>query len=227
MKLRMVTYGLIASMSLGAGVAAAQEKKEGKKPEPAAKPAAKPQDGAKPAAKPAQDDKKGAPEAGMTPEMMQAMSPGDQHKLLASLAGKWTETVKFKMTPDAPESEAKGTVEYEVIMGGRWVVQKVKSEMEGMPFEGMGVHGYDNMKKKYVSVWMDNMGTGMMQSEGMADASGKTINFTWEYADPMSGGKTKKGRSMMHIEKDKVVYEMFDAGPDGKEFRCLQVTDTK
>ncbi len=32
----------------------------------------------------------------------------------------------------------------------------------GMPFEGMGIDGYDNLAKQYVSTWVDNMGTGIM-----------------------------------------------------------------
>ena len=35
-----------------------------------------------------------------------------------------------------------------------------------MTFKGTGIEGYDNGKKKFVGTWMDNMGTGIMMSEG-------------------------------------------------------------
>jgi len=36
----------------------------------------------------------------------------------------------------------------------------------GMPFEGMGLDGYDNASKEYISIWIDNMGTGIMYMKG-------------------------------------------------------------
>jgi hypothetical protein len=37
--------------------------------------------------------------------------------------------------------------------------------------------GYDNAKKKFVSTWIDNMGTGMMTAEGEWNPSKKSIEF--------------------------------------------------
>ena len=34
-------------------------------------------------------------------------------------------------------------------------------KMKDMQFKGMGVEGYDNVKKKFVASWIDNMGTGI------------------------------------------------------------------
>ena len=39
----------------------------------------------------------------------------------------------------------------------------------GMSFEGMGVTGYDNLKGKYDTIWMDNMASGMMHGTGSFD----------------------------------------------------------
>ena len=47
-----------------------------------------------------------------------------------------------------------------------------------MPFEGMGIVGYDNLLKKFVSVWIDNMGTGLMPGTGTYDAATKTYTYT-------------------------------------------------
>ena len=99
----------------------------------------------------------------------------------------------------------------------------------GGPFEGFGMLGYDNMKKKYISMWVDNMGTGMMTSEGTADGSGKTFTFTTEegYVCPMSGQHEKPKTVLKMVGEDKMVFEMHNKGPDGKEFMNLEVTYTR
>ena len=48
----------------------------------------------------------------------------------------------------------------------------------------------DFEQKKYVGVWIDNMGTGIMYSTGTCDADGKVCTSTSEMLDPMSGQMT-------------------------------------
>jgi len=56
----------------------------------------------------------------------------------------------------------------------------MKGDMPGMgPYHGGGVYGYDNVSKKFVSSWIDNHSTGIMQGEGELSSDGKSI--TWEY----------------------------------------------
>ena len=53
------------------------------------------------------DDKKtGEPD--MMAMMMELAKPGDNHKLLEGVVGKWSYAVKFWMSPDAPPSESTG-----------------------------------------------------------------------------------------------------------------------
>ena len=58
-------------------------------------------------------------------------------------------------------------------LGGRFLEERVQSSFMGQPFSGIGYTGYDNVKKKYVSTWMDNMGTMIMVMEGTPDPAGK------------------------------------------------------
>ena len=62
-------------------------------------------------------------------------------------------------------------------------------KMKDMQFKGMGVEGYDNVKKKFVSSWIDNMGTGIQFSEGTYDPATKTFTYTSEI-EMMPGMKT-------------------------------------
>ena len=62
-------------------------------------------------------------------------------------------------------------------MGGRYLEQRFKGDIMGMPFEGIGYTGYDNVKKQYWGTWMDNMSTGMMTSTGTAPPTGRSWTF--------------------------------------------------
>jgi hypothetical protein len=212
--------------------AVAQDTKPAAKPaaQPPAKPADKPAD--KPAATPA-----GQPGGDEMAKMMEAFqkaaTPGEFHAKLKPLAGKWTFVTKARMSPDEPWHESPGKAEYKWILGGRILSQEVKASpgehdaAMGGPFEGFGLTGYDNMTKKYFNAWADSMGTGLMMSTGSVDSSGKTFTYTGEYQDPVSGQK-KTAKSVLKIAgDDKIVFEMYDTGPDGKEFMSLEVTYTR
>ena len=95
-----------------------------------------------------------------------------------------------------------------------------------MPFEGMQLMGYDNIKKKHVSVWIDSMSTGITQMEGTYDEATKTLTMTGQTDDPIAG-PTKMRSVTREVSKDKCVMEMYQTGPDGKEQKCMEVTYTR
>jgi hypothetical protein len=104
------------------------------------------------------------------------------------------------------------------------LVDHTKSTFDGMPFEGMSIVGYDNMKKKFVSNWIDNMGTGILSGHGTYDESTKTFNYEMKGPDVMTG-KYEKMRSIEKLlSKDEWVTEMFRVLPDGKEIKSMEIT---
>jgi Protein of unknown function (DUF1579) len=130
-------------------------------------------------------------DAQMMSMMMDLAKPGENHKILEESVGAWTYTTKFWMSPDTntPPMESSGTAVTKPIMGGRYFQtdHKGKMQMPGadgkmtdMEFHGMQIDGFDNVKKKFVSSWVDNMGTGIMLSEGTYDPATKTITYTWK-----------------------------------------------
>jgi hypothetical protein len=173
--------------------------------------------------------KKGEPDqAAMMAAWQKYATPGAEHQALKPLVGSWTCNVKAWMAPGAPPTESTATADFKSVMGDRFVVQHVNGSFNGMPFEGSGVMGYDNIKKKYVGAWVDNMGTGIMSSEGSYDAAKKTFTFESQSSDPMSG-KTAKTRETMRIEADgKLVWEMYAKPPgSSKEMKMMEITYTK
>ena len=160
----------------------------------------------------------------MMKKMAAAAEPGENHRYLKVLEGTWATTTKFVMDPSAPPQESKGTCKRKWILGGRFLTEEFEGEAMGQTFNGYGITGFDAVSKKYSNVWCDTMGTGMMLSSGTCDASGKTFKYIGEYNDPMTGQAKKVHTALRVLSESKHVFEMFDAGPDGKEFKSLEVT---
>lgn len=188
------------------------------------------------------DDKPAGKDGKMDPEMQKMMEecmklgqPGEQHKFLTPMAGQWNFINKFRMSPDAEWAETKGTQANEMIFGGRYLSIHCKGDpfpIPGMekagPFEGMGLMGYDNMKKKFVCTWADNMSTMLMVCEGTSDSSGREITFRATMPNPM----TKKDMPIRMVYKihgdSKFSMQWYEPSmTDGKEFNSMEITYTK
>ena len=153
-------------------------------------------------------------------------SPNDNHKVLNPLVGTWSHVVKWWMTPDSQPETSKGTSEIKWLMGGRYLRHAVKGTSMGQPFEGMGLTGFDNGKQAYQTIWMDNMGTGMMIGEGTYDPSKKTLTDQGHFTDPMIGQRSYRG-VITFIDDDHYSYEMYVADKNGNEFRMMEIMYTR
>jgi hypothetical protein len=153
-------------------------------------------------------------------------TPNENHKVLDTLVGDWDYMIKSWMSPDAKPEESKGTSGIKSIMGGRFIEQAVEGTSMGQPFEGMGIMGYDNEKKQYQSVWIDNMGTGIMTGSGNYDPNTKTLTDQGKFSCPAEGEKSYRAVLKM-IDNDNFTYEWYMAGPDGKEFRAMEIVYTR
>jgi hypothetical protein len=168
-------------------------------------------------------------------EMMTEMGKvGENHKLLGDMAGSWTYTAKMFMDPSGQPQESKGTATRKAIMDGRYYVAehtgKFKmpgpdGKMKDMNFKGMAIEGYDNVRKKFVSAWVDNMSTMILSSEGTYDAATKT--FTYNAECEMMPGKITKIREVIKIvDKDHHVFEWYD-NMHGPEAKTMEISYTR
>lgn len=155
---------------------------------------------------------------------MEYMTPGDIHKMIASWDGEWTGDINMWMSPDAPPSKTTGTVTNKMGLGGRYQIANYTGSFNGMPFEGMSILAYDNAKKAFESIWVDNMGTGVMHLQGKWDAATKTIILTGPMVDPMTGKEMKIKETFKIVDADTQIMSMYAPGPDGKEFKNMEIT---
>lgn len=159
--------------------------------------------------------------------MMKAATPGDAHKLLNHMTGTFTAKMTMWMKPGEEPMVVEGTSESKWVMGGRYVEQRFSSNFMGMPYEGLGYTGYDNVKKQYWGTWMDNMSTSMMTSTGGTNDGGKSWSFTASMADPMTGKDSRVEEKITIADADHQTFEMWGAGPDGKMFKTMEIVYTR
>ena len=153
-------------------------------------------------------------------------APSEPHKLFATLAGSWTTTTKEWMEPGKPPTESTGSAEMKMLLDGRFLYQELNAQMMGQPFSGIGIDAYDNMTKKYVTAWMDTMGTGIFMMEGTSSADGKTITLRGSHPEP--GGGRMSHRAIWKIVDDNTqTFDMYGTHHGGKEMKVLEITYTR
>ncbi len=153
-------------------------------------------------------------------------TPGEPHTLLASLSGSWTTKTKEWMEPNKPPTESAGTADFKMLLDGRFLQQEFTSEMMGQPFSGIGTSGYDNLRKRYFTAWIDTMGTGIFMMEGTASADGKTITLKGQHDEPGGGHMTHRAVWKI-VDSNTQTFDMYGAHHGGKEMKVMEITYTR
>jgi hypothetical protein len=170
----------------------------------------------------------------MMEQMMELGKTGENHKLLAGMAGNWNYTVTMWMDPKGKPQESKGTATRKAIMDGRFFVAEhsgkfqmpgADGKMKDMNFKGMALEGYDNVKKKFVSSWIDNMGTMILNSEGTYDDSSKTFTYTAN-CEMMPGMQVKIRETIKVTDNDHHLFEWYEDRGQG-EAKTMQIAYTR
>ena len=137
--------------------------------------------------------------------------PGPEHAMLKSMEGTWDAVMKMAENPQA----MKGVATYTMECSGMWLASDFKMDDPNFKFQGRGLDGYDQNKKKFVGVWVDSMSTAPMTMEGTYDVATKTTTMSGE--GPGQDGKPQKYKmTTKHVDDDHQNFEMFMVGADGK-----------
>ncbi len=170
----------------------------------------------------------GEPEM-MTPEQkawMEYMTPGWAHEMMAKSVGKWETVTKFWHVPGMKPEVSNGKTESKMILGGRYVQSRYNGTSMGQPYEGMSLEAYDNVKKEFISIWIDNMGTGVAMAAGKISKDKKMIEYAGTMTDPMKNGESKYKSIVKFVNDDKSIFEMYRK-MEGKEFKIMEMVSTR
>jgi Protein of unknown function (DUF1579) len=157
----------------------------------------------------------------------ESMVIGEPHKMLAKGNGTWTGEVTMWMADGAPPQTSTSTTVTESMYGGLYSKSKHSGNMMGSPFEGSSITAYDNMKKEFVSTWIDNMGSGILVMTGQWDDASKKLNLSGSFKC-MNGQDGTMREVFTFVDDDHQTLEMY--GPDpatGKEYKNMEIKYTR
>jgi hypothetical protein len=154
------------------------------------------------------------------------MTPGKAHEMMASMTGDWNESTKYWLAPDSKPQSSEGSATFQMILGGRYMQGKHTGQMMGKPFDGMSLDAYDNGKKEHISIWIDNMGTGVIVTHGAYNEKSKVLTMTGTMYDPMQKIDIPTRDEISWDGNDKMIHKMYTI-MNGKEFENLEITLTR
>ena len=170
---------------------------------------------------------------GWTPADLQAMidagTPGKEHEFLAESVGQWQGKTIMQMSPGGQSAEGECTVTVTPMLDGRFTKTEITGEIPGMgPYHGFGISGFDKVSGEFVSSWIDNHGTGVMNGVGELSADQKTLTWEFGYNCPVTKKQCKMREVVTFTGPDTQVLEMFGAEPkSGEVYKMMRIELTR
>jgi len=172
-------------------------------------------------------EQSGAEKQEMMKKMEAAGTPGPAHKALEAFVGNWKAEVKCWHEPGGPPQVSQATAKSSWTLNGRFLEGEFHGEMMGKPFTGRSLMGYDNTRQKFNNVWLSDMQTSMLTSEGKGENGNKVITLEGKADCPATGRKDVPMKQVFRVlSPDKYTFEMFD-GSQGENVRTMEITYTR
>jgi hypothetical protein len=147
----------------------------------------------------------------------------DKHEGFKHLVGRWTTEMKCNMSSAGPQT-GKGQATFRLLLGGRFLQQSFQGTMGDQNFQGLGISGYDNAQKKYVGVWMDSMGTGIMHTTGSYDEKTHVMTELGEFVSP--AGPMKMKMVTKPVDENKFTFTMSMLSAEGEQ-KMIEIIYTR
>lgn len=132
--------------------------------------------------------------------MFEASQPGEEHALIATLAGEWDQVVRLQPAPGAEILTFEGTSSNRMVLGGRFLMSESTLHVPGAEAAGIGFLGFDRRTEEFITLGLDEVGTYWVSGRGTADESGRVITMSGDDFDPI----------MNHLQEYDFVYRLLD-----------------
>lgn len=127
------------------------------------------------------------------------------------------------MVTSLPPFQSNATTRNTAEFAGRRVRWRIDGNRMGQPFQGESIISYDNTKGKYVTSWIDSLGTAQYVSEGSHDPDTRTYTFTGTNSDPTKPDKRSAMKDVLRIaDADHFTMESFQV-EGGKATRMMRL----
>lgn len=138
------------------------------------------------------------------------------HAAFDALIGDWAGTTRTWFEPNVVADESPMTGTIRPVLDGRFLLHEYKGSLDGKPFEGIAIFGFDLLTQKFQAAWVDSfhMSTGILFSEGEA---GERFNVLGSYfageGNPRWGWRTE----IEQTDNDNIVISAYNISPEGEE----------
>jgi Protein of unknown function (DUF1579) len=146
--------------------------------------------------------------------------PTAEHARLEDAVGRWNVRCTYYMGEGQPPMQASGQDTIERV-GPFWTLSHLRSDLMGAPFVGRAAVGFDPLKKKWVSTWIDSMSPFLYVLEGEFDDSGKVLSLACD-ATGTDGKPLRLRTREEHVSRDHRVLDMFHVDATGSETRMFR-----
>jgi hypothetical protein len=164
-----------------------------------------------------------AQDADLWATLHEAARPGPMHRELARLAGSWQAEGRYWL-PSGKSVAAAAKIESTLLQDGRFLEARVSGTLQGEPYEGRGLLGFDTAAGEFVEIWLDSLATGIHRATGSCDTGCRIRTMTSQFVDPV-WGRTMRSRSQVTwLGEESYRFEAWLAHEDGREFRQLEYT---
>ena len=167
-------------------------------------------------------------EKAMMEAWQKAATPGEGHKKLDALVGTFDAKVRSWVDQSRPPEDSVGTSTNSWVLGGRYVEQEFDGEFMGEPYRGIGYTGYDNVQKKFVSVWMDTAGTGMMfLTSAWPTRPARRSRAARASGTPSTEKPLPVESKITVTDNDHHSFELLAKAPNGKMIKLMEIQYTR
>jgi hypothetical protein len=124
-------------------------------------------------------------------------------EVVAREQGVWDAEITFpSQEPGKPDGHAKGVQENELRSGGMWMLNRFS--VDGTPYQGTGVWGFDRVTGRYKGIWVDNNDQQIRFDDGRWDP--ETSTLTWTADVPQPDGRHLRMLTTEEFKGDKRVF---------------------
>lgn len=154
--------------------------------------------------------------------------PGAEHLLLHPFVGTWGAEVKLWTGPGEPHAST-GTMVNTMVLGGRFLRHDYTGDPSPGPFPafaGQGYWGYNDMRRHWEGVWVDNASNQMMIDAGSYDPSAHAWTMEGDVLHPGMGEVRR--RSVVTLVSDREhTMDMLFKTPGHEWQRVMQIRYTR
>jgi hypothetical protein len=127
--------------------------------------------------------------------------------LATAVAGTWQVEANIEGMPPSTGTSTFRTV------AKQWSVEEFKGDFGGMPYEGVGITGWDAKKEKMVGVWAGSEEAKLEVSEGAWDAATRTLTNDAQEMD-LGAGPFQAVGTMTIVDDDHMTFTMRRVGAE-------------